>query len=446
MSKFKEGNKVQISNKSIYAYQGLNSDGEKMRGVINRPDSSGWWRVTWDNGDTNTYRDEDLEPYVTTSTSEPEENITFTINGRTYNYTLCSTYYSYSSSGNDVIFNELGVDKDLFCSKVYGYEALYGSWPEWRDGDNEAPIKIVKAIREKIKERESMSKSESTTEQTLLKEARRLYPIGTKYHPIWSDGIKCFGDNIKESTYECRWVESGLGIDCGIGYVYANGKWAEIVGETKVEPSDKELLEEASRRYPIGTLYKELNDEGEVTGALREASEDANWVVRGESIEVGFGYVYVNGKWAEIVSETKAEPIDKEDILEEAKRRYPSGTRYRPIDRFGNTYSETYLSQTYCRWLKTDDGKEIGIECGIGYVYVDGKWAEIVSETKTEPTTTWDLSICYSGGTITSSNITIGRSAFDGSMVYREVTKQLPETQEPIIISKKEKKKKILVL
>jgi hypothetical protein len=310
MSKFKVGDEVQISDESGFRYQGIDEDGEKMRGVIKNLDSSGWWRVTWDDDTTNTYLDEDLEPYVTTLISEPEENITFTVNGKTFNYSLASTFYSITTDVNDVIFNELGLDKDLFCSKAYGYESLDGSWPEWRDGDNEAPIKIVKAIREKIKERESMSKSESTTEQTLLKEARRLYPIGTKYHPIGSDGIKCFGDNIQEATYECRWVESGLGIYCGIGYVYANGKWAEIV-----------------------------------------------------------------------------------------------------------------------------------------------------SETKAEPTTTSDFSIRYSGGTIgiilpeqpmvldnTSSNITIGRSAFDGSMVYRKVTKQLPETQEPIIISKKEKKKKILVL
>jgi hypothetical protein len=76
---------------------------------------------------------------------------------------------------------------------------------------------------------------------TILEEAKRRYPVGTKYHAIGSDGIKYGGDSREEATYECRWVDSGLGIDCGIGYVYANGKWAEIVSETKYVVTQRTL-------------------------------------------------------------------------------------------------------------------------------------------------------------------------------------------------------------
>lgn len=486
MSKFKEGDEVQISYRSVFREQGYQG-GEKMRGVINRLDSNHWWRVTWDNGDTNTYRDEDLEPYdtttslttsygfhigervivcengfgfaksdvgkefiiiefgdyggdpgvklrdvktntihpnfnfndfvgiksikkiETTSTSEPEENITFTVNGRTYNYTLCSTYYSYSVSSNDVIFNELGVDKDLFCSKVYGYEALDGSWPEWRDGDNEAPIKIVKAIREKIKQMESQT------------EPQRKFKVG--------DTV------VGNSKATDRYCVTGQGWRGKVTEVYSDYFKAQGQGNggvlstfdlyyeyfdhtTKPESIDIEaLLEEANRRYPIGTMYKELNDEGKATGALREASEGANWVVRGESIEVGYGYVYAKGKWAEVVS-------DKETILEEARRRYPVGTEYHPINSDGTKFRsfDRELATYECRWV--DSG--LGIDCGIGYVYANGKWAEIVGETKYVVT---QRTLSYPAETATFGT-----------------TKELPYTQTPIIINKKEKKQKIKVI
>jgi hypothetical protein len=76
---------------------------------------------------------------------------------------------------------------------------------------------------------------------TILEEAKRRYPVGTKYHAIGSDGIKYGGDSREEATYECRWVDSGTGIDCGDGYVYANGKWAEIVSETKYVVTQRTL-------------------------------------------------------------------------------------------------------------------------------------------------------------------------------------------------------------
>jgi len=210
MSKFKEGDEVQISNKSIYGYQGIGKNGEKMRGVITHRSSDGWWSVTWENNTTNSYLDDDLEPYKKpTSTSEPEP--------QKYRFQV----------GDTVIGNE---EANTYGVTVKG----------WRGT-------VVK-----------LGKFDFSAEDR----------SGTTFN--------------------------------GLHYEYFD------LAKSEPEPINIEaLLEEANRLYPIGTMYKELNDKGKATGALREANEGANWVVRGESIDVGLGYVYANGKWAEIVNEDK---------------------------------------------------------------------------------------------------------------------------------------------
>lgn len=83
--------------------------------------------------------------------------------------------------------------------------------------------------------------------------------------------------------------------------------------------------------------------------------------------------------------------VDYDAILEEAKRRYPIGTQYKPIDIHGNeNYSVSYvLANNECIWYlrkdKSDDHD--GIECGVGYVYLDGKWAALIDDASSEKQT-----------------------------------------------------------
>ena len=57
------------------------------------------------------------------------------------------------------------------------------------------------------------------------------YPIGTKFIPLNSDGIPF--DSIKKIDYTPKYF--GSCIEGGFGYIYANGKWAEIINEVKEE-------------------------------------------------------------------------------------------------------------------------------------------------------------------------------------------------------------------
>jgi len=445
---FKVGDEVQISDESGYRYQGYQSfdqDGEKMRGVIS-PNENDWYTVTWDNGDQNSYQDEDLEPYGATKSShgfelnelvivcedgfgfgksevgkefiivefgdyggdpgvklrdaetntihpnshfngfvgiksikkmeskpEPEKNVTFEVNGQKFKYSLRSTHYS-NVGNNDIIFSELKVDKHSFCSEAYDYKADEGSWPEWRDCDNEAPIKIVKAIREKIKQMESQPKTQThkfqvgdtvvgnskatdrySVTQTgwcgivtevysdcfmaegprgggthnfelhyeyfdLAKSEReqpelpkRKFEVGDKVTykyqkdllgSCYRYGGPCQGGYV--GTIKSIERDDSLNVTTESGLVYhmSPDEFVEYDG-VAIKPADEAFLAEANRRYPIGTMYKELNAVGEVTGAECTADEPAMWVIRGESIEVGYGYVYAKGRWAEVVPETK---------------------------------------------------------------------------------------------------------------------------------------------
>jgi hypothetical protein len=430
MSKFKEGDEVQISNKSIYAYQGLNRDGEKMRGVINHLSSDGWWEVTWDNNFINTYPDDDLEPYKKpTPKEQPEKNVTFEVNGQKFKYSLASTHYD-NGGNNDIIFSELKVDKHSFCSEAYGYKAYGGSWPEWRDGDNEAPIKIVKAIREKIKQMESQPESEPQKYRFQVGDT----VIGNEEANKYGVTVKGWrGTVVKLGKFDFSAEDRS-----GTTFNDLNYECFDLV-KSEPEPIDIEaLLEEANRRYPIGTLYKELDNTGKVTGALREASEEANWVVRGESIEVGYGYVYANGKWAEV--ESKSELTGREALLKEARRLYPIGTKYRPLNSDGTEHMQDAKAEYECNWVQTG----LGIDCGDGYVYANGKWAKIVNEDKYVVT---QRIPSPSGGVYALTPGEIDISAAVIRNVWMDLsTKQLPDAQTPIIVSRSKNKSKIKVL
>ena len=70
------------------------------------------------------------------------------------------------------------------------------------------------------------------TKEELLEEANRRYPIGTKYIDIGNTAV---GE--QEAYKSARWLDGN--IDVGLGYVYFNGKWAEIPGQTLKEfPSE----------------------------------------------------------------------------------------------------------------------------------------------------------------------------------------------------------------
>ena len=57
--------------------------------------------------------------------------------------------FGHSSKKVFLLFEDLGIrDCSSFLSRVYGYEAGCGIWPEWNSSDTEAFIKVKKALLE----------------------------------------------------------------------------------------------------------------------------------------------------------------------------------------------------------------------------------------------------------------------------------------------------------
>lgn len=147
---------------------------------------------------------------------------------------------------------------------------------------------------------------------------------------------------------------------------------------------EESLLEEARRRYPVGTKYKC------VRAALMHVVEKQTFEQHNPTTifgEPGKGCLYVGGKWAEIVT-TATEPISSEQIagfIREAERRYPKGTKYIPTSRYSRNTDES--SGTFI-WNSSDRVEDKVNGTGI-YEPKKNKWAEIIHTVNPDPVSTY---------------------------------------------------------
>lgn len=74
------------------------------------------------------------------------DKIKFDVNGETINYEVRSCYLEEPSYHNDLIFRRLGLDKKIFCTNAYGYEAAGGSFPQCKDYDLEALHRVINGL------------------------------------------------------------------------------------------------------------------------------------------------------------------------------------------------------------------------------------------------------------------------------------------------------------
>lgn len=64
--------------------------------------------------------------------------------------------------------------------------------------------------------------------ETNLEKAKRLYPIGTRYNDVRGVYLNTIADNTPN-------LLGNGGIEVGLGYVYYDGKWAEIIEDTTIK-------------------------------------------------------------------------------------------------------------------------------------------------------------------------------------------------------------------
>ena len=132
-----------------------------------------------------------------------------------------------------------------------------------------------------------------TTDEGRLAYARKYYPIGTKYIPLYSTGESWWAHNISTINYNTELLGNGT-IEGGVGFVYASGKWAEIIKEEEIKETNmnmqklsrqglkeihsvacstwKTTLEQFGRRNPLED-YIELSQE-EVNNMFNACTKD----------------------------------------------------------------------------------------------------------------------------------------------------------------------------
>lgn len=156
---------------------------------------------------------------------------------------------------------------------------------------------------EGIKLLEISSTSDNLLSEDLLKEANSRYPIGTKFIPAHVDiglpiTVKGGWFKVSDTEIQCvREEEDGFS-----PVLYYHGKWARISEEL---PSN--LIAEARRRYPVGTIVCNKNLDYfctfEITGTMfSEKTKQKHVVVNQCSVkEDGSFTVYKDGKWADVL-------------------------------------------------------------------------------------------------------------------------------------------------
>lgn len=238
-------------------------------------------------------------------------------------------------------------------------------------------------------------------------------------------------------------------------YLYYNGKWAEIVKEVPTEGN----LEKAKRLYPIGTRYMPLNQTGNPYGEIQTCAIEPEPGHEGRIFTVrssAGGYVYANGKWADIVNHTERvespSSSDEESNLKKAIQLYPIGTYYKPLNASGNVIESVFEVKYKPKSVSEGMGDMIfGSEVdGSGFLYAKGIWAEIIPiERHIQKALKYEPS---------SEQLTPQESFKQGDSVFpkepiQERIKELQQSkttdlefQQPVLVKKKSTKSKQLFI
>lgn len=227
--------------------------------------------------------------------------------------------------------------------------------------------------------------------EEIWEEAKRRYPVGTKFTSVIDSrsyvvvshetpgGTKDHWNKNKQV-----WFYADPNIPDFRANVFKRNIWAEIIEQPKpAEPDYDAILHKARNDYPIGCSYKALIANGDVSDKIREVIRTPNWVGdrQQQYIDGGIDYLYVKGKWAEIVTTASPTAPNRDDILTEAIRRYPIGTKVITVNSDRNPHREEVVNGTPRKY--NDNLDKIDWQGSFAFLYYQGHWATIVQEVQT---------------------------------------------------------------
>ena len=223
----------------------------------------------------------------------------------------------------------------------------------------------------------------------LIQEAKARYPEGTFVYQLYTDGTTNFRKEIKIAHHSLITIDP---LDGEVLYdvqwrLKASGCWALVV-ETREEewiPQKDEWCVLTDTKLSIGGGNNTTLKKGDIVQADGRIEKGISylhhWIFFKGQIDAVKISLLRKALPHEIPqdAESKAVEVDMKAILEEAKRRYPIGTVFKNFD--GHA-THTVSSELI---IQPDYDKGIS-HLGIGFLYKDGKWAEIVSlPEKAEP-------------------------------------------------------------
>ncbi len=245
------------------------------------------------------------------------DKVAFDIGVDTLDYRVRGIYLQCVSGSNDKIFDSLGLDKNAFCSKAYGYECGGGLFPEYRQGDLQAVDRVIEALHE-----ECRKFNEGKTELYVDMYVPLAAPPGAVYLEVIEDirrsDIEVAGtmpDVIKAGAItwhdEDKW-EHGGHRNC---YLEGNRwganipkKYFKVIEQRAPTEQDQTALKvdmeairaECMKRYPIGCIYIHP---GTAMDAVVLRSDAITYKIAGNSIYAhgGGGCLYLSGEWATII-------------------------------------------------------------------------------------------------------------------------------------------------
>lgn len=114
--------------------------------------------------------------------------------------------------------------------------------------NNTQSCKVEKSVNE-IKDLINYNKQE----YNLLEEAKRRYPIGTKYIGLNSNGNGVYENGISRYNPESE-TKGFIWVELSNGFIYVNGKWAEIISESKDSKSIIDVIKPYSNIFNVDRI------------------------------------------------------------------------------------------------------------------------------------------------------------------------------------------------
>lgn len=251
----------------------------------------------------------------------------------------------------------------------------------------------------------------------ILEKARKLYSIGTEF----ISNLGSFSGHIETVKAELNWYNENKDSisHSGIGWVYFDGKWAEIVkpASSKDVPEYVKCIEvpEGWKLTKKGTIYKTDKYSG---GTYRIIYHEEG----GGQTTVGKEHCFVPAT----KQEYDAQFTNEQDPLYICKQKYRKGMRVRSAAKEGIYSGEFIIKVDPKEFRNLSGNKEIvDYSCSDGYLYYNGEYAKILEETPTK--IPWAATTSDSMVGVTKSNIINYGIGVDAYLESTSLSESSPE-------------------